>query len=77
MLPDGTIFNQKERFYKVKSYVGLVAPKHLGGKILSYKICYGIIFISITPSKDKLGPLEFDFCIFTSSYLNLPVAFIK
>jgi len=40
VLPDGTTFYQKDRFYKVKSYVGLEAPKHIGGKILTYKICY-------------------------------------
>ena len=37
---NGTLIQQKIRFYKVKSYIGLVAPKHIGGKILSYKICY-------------------------------------
>ena len=53
-MPDGTTFYQKDRFYKVKSYVGLEAPKHLGGKILTYKICYGIACISITPSIDQI-----------------------
>ena len=38
--PNGTLISQQIRFYKVKSYIGLVAPKHIGGKILSYKICY-------------------------------------
>ena len=37
---NGTLIQQKIRFYKVKSYIGLVAPKQIGGKILSYKICY-------------------------------------
>ena len=37
---NGTLIQQKIRFYKVKSYIGLVAPKHIGGKILSYKMCY-------------------------------------
>ena len=37
---NGTLIQQKIRFYKVKSFIGLVAPKHIGGKILSYKICY-------------------------------------
>ena len=38
--PNGTLIHQQIRFYKVKSYIGLVVPKNMGGKILSYKICY-------------------------------------
>ena len=37
--PTGDIVYQRDRFYKVKSYVGMIAPKHLGAKIVSYKIC--------------------------------------
>ena len=37
---NGTVIHQKIRFYKVRSYVGLFAPKDIGGSILSYEICY-------------------------------------
>ena len=37
--PTGDIVYQRDRFYKVKSYVGMIAPKNLGAKIVSYKIC--------------------------------------
>ena len=38
--PNGTLIHQKIRTYKVKSYVGIVTPKSVGGTILSYEICY-------------------------------------
>ena len=38
--PNGTLVSQKYRFYKVKFYIGLIAPKHIGGKTVSYKLCY-------------------------------------
>ena len=38
--PNGTLVSQEYRFYKVKSYIGLIAPKHIGGKSVTYKICY-------------------------------------
>ena len=38
--PNGTLVSQEYRFYKVKSYIGLIAPKHIGGKTVTYKICY-------------------------------------
>ena len=37
---NGTSASQKYRFYKVKSYIGLIAPKNIGGKTVKYKICY-------------------------------------
>ena len=49
--PTGHIVYQRDRFYKVKSYVGLIAPKHLGAKILSYKIC---IFANCTVGEKAL-----------------------
>ena len=39
-LPNGTSVSQKYRFYKVKSYIGLIAPKNIGGKTVEYKLCY-------------------------------------
>ena len=38
--PNGTLVSQEYRFYKVKSYIGLIAPKHIGGKTVTYQICY-------------------------------------
>ena len=38
--PNGTLVSQKYRFYKVKSYIGLIAPKDIGGKTVAYKLCY-------------------------------------
>merc|ERR1719431_2456652 len=38
--PNGTIAYQNVQFFKVKSYVGVMVPKYLGGKILEYQICY-------------------------------------
>ena len=38
--PNGTLVLQKYRFYKVKFYIGLIAPKHIGGKTVTYKLCY-------------------------------------
>ena len=38
--PNGTLVSQKYRFYKVKSYIGLIAPKNIGGKTVEYKLCY-------------------------------------
>ena len=38
--PNGTLVSQKYRFYKVKFYIGLIAPKHVGGKTVTYKFCY-------------------------------------
>ena len=37
---NGTLVSQKYRFYKVKSYIGLIAPKNIGGKTVKYEICY-------------------------------------
>ena len=37
---NGTLVSQKYRFYKVKFYIGLIAPKHIGGKTVMYKLCY-------------------------------------
>ena len=37
---NGTSVSQKYRFYKVKSYIGLIAPKNIGRKTVKYKICY-------------------------------------
>ena len=38
--PNGTLVSQKYRFYKVKSYIGLIAPKDIGGKTVAYQLCY-------------------------------------
>ena len=38
--PNGTLVSQTYRFYKVKFYIGLIAPKHIGGKTVTYKLCY-------------------------------------
>ena len=38
--PNGTLVSQKYRFYKVKFYIGLIVPKDIGGKTVTYKLCY-------------------------------------
>ena len=38
--PNGTLVLQKYRFYKVKFYIGLIVPKDIGGKTVTYKLCY-------------------------------------
>ena len=38
--PNGTLVSQKYRFYKVKFYIGLIVPKVIGGKTVTYKLCY-------------------------------------
>ena len=38
--PNGTLVSQKYRFYKVKSYIGLIVPKDIGEKTVVYKLCY-------------------------------------
>ena len=37
---NGRSVSQKYRFYKVKSYIGLIVPKDLGEKTVAYKLCY-------------------------------------
>ena len=39
-LSNGRSVSQKYRFYKVKSYIGLIVPKDLGEKKVAYKLCY-------------------------------------
>ena len=56
--PNGTIAYQNVRFYKVKSYVGLLAPKHLGGKVLEHQICYESIRVPGIFTLKKLEPLK-------------------
>ena len=36
-----TIIKEEIRRYKVKSYLAAIVPKHAGGVILNYKVCYG------------------------------------
>ena len=36
-----TIIKEEIRQYKVKSYLAAIVPKHAGGVILNYKVCYG------------------------------------